>query len=69
MSPGIFYVGTAVLVALSGVLVKQTSPYSRVGGYEYEKRMTRRLLGKILLVMAPLSLAIGVLAQFSSNGQ
>ena len=69
MNPIVFYLGAGALTGLSVKLFKETSPYSRTGGSEYEKRRSRRLAGKLLLVAAAFSLGIGLLAQLSASNR
>jgi hypothetical protein len=67
MNTIMFYLGALALFGLSTVLIGETSPYSRSVGPTFERKRKRRLVGQIVLVMATLSLGIGVLAQFVSS--
>ena len=63
MAPASFYMGAAALVVLALVLIKKTSPYSRVGGRAYERKKFRRMLGLIFFIMAVLALGVGAMVQ------
>jgi hypothetical protein len=58
-----FYLGLGLL-GLSAFFIKGTSPYSSSGGSRYERRRQRRLVGMVLLVMAVLLSAFGMLIQY-----
>jgi uncharacterized membrane protein len=65
----LFYLGAAGLFGLGAFLVRKTSPYSRVGGTQYERKRKRKIIGAILLIAAALLLGLGLLNQFFSNFQ
>ena len=67
MNAMMYYLGSLALCGLSFILFKGTSPFAPIGSSIYEKRRTRRLVAKIILVIATFALGIGVLAQFSSS--
>jgi hypothetical protein len=60
--PTVVYVAAAATFCLGLVLMYGTSPY-RVGGAQYNRRMTRRLLGMICLSAAVICLAMGGLTE------
>jgi uncharacterized membrane protein len=64
-----FYLGAITLFGLGSLFIRHTSPYTRKGGAEYEKRKKRRLIGVALLIVAAFILVIGLLSQFSSIPQ
>jgi hypothetical protein len=59
-----FYLVAAGLMVLGGLLLMNTSAYSRLGGTKYEKRRKRREIGIFLLIISVLILAMGLFAQF-----
>ena len=67
MNSVIFYLGALALFGLFTIFNKKTSPWSRSGGIKYVKKRKRKLIGKILLIIATLSLGLGVLTQFFSS--
>ena len=67
MNPLAYYLGAVVLLGLSVILIRGTSPQADCGCSSYEKKRVRSLIGKILLVTSALCLGIGLLAQFVSN--
>jgi len=60
------YLISVVGFAAGWFLMRDSSPYSRLGGSLYEKRMKRRLFGKICYSIGALCLTVGVLAQVLS---
>ena len=62
-----FYLGALGLFVLGSLLLRNTSPYSRVGGVTYDKRRKRRSIGVILLFAGAILLGIAVLRQFVSS--
>jgi hypothetical protein len=62
-----FYIGALAQMAISGALFKVSAPYAPVGASQYGRVRFYRLLGKILLVTALLSLGIGAVSQIVSN--
>ena len=62
-----FYLGALALFGLSAILIRDTSPFSRMGCATYERKRRRWLMGVILLIMATLALGIGMLAHFFSG--
>jgi hypothetical protein len=62
-----FYLGSLALFGLSATLIREASPFSRLGCFAYEKKRKLKLVGQILLVVATLALGIGVLSQFVSG--
>ncbi len=69
MSTFLLYIGSAVSFGLGALLMRKTSPFSRVGGTKFERRMKRKILGEILMVAAFLLLGLGLASQFSSSLQ
>jgi hypothetical protein len=62
-----FYLGSLALFGLSITLIKGASPYSQSSCIAFEKKRKHRLVGQVLLVMAALTLGIGILAQLVSS--
>jgi putative flippase GtrA len=62
-----FYCGAGMLFGFSVILIRGTSPYSLSDYFTYETKRKLRLVGMLLLVMATLSLGIGVVIQFFSS--
>jgi uncharacterized membrane protein len=58
-----FYLGAVVLIVVGALLMKKTSPFSRVGGRAYERKRKRKVLGVLLLVVAALALGAGAIVQ------
>jgi hypothetical protein len=65
----VFYLGAVGLFGLGALLLRKTSPYSRVGGIRYERKRTRKIVGAILLIAAALLLGLGLLNEFFSSFQ
>jgi hypothetical protein len=65
ISPSTFYIGAAVLGGLAIILLRETSPYTRSGGSEFEKRQLRRILGTVLSLIALLCLGLALVTQLS----
>jgi hypothetical protein len=61
-----FYLAAFVLYGLGTFCIRNTSPFTRAGGAKYLRREKRRLVGKILLILAILSLVIGLISQILS---
>jgi len=64
-----FYLGSLGLFVLGSLLIRNTSPYSRSGGTEYERKRTRKIVGEILLIAGALLLGLAMLSQFASSFQ
>jgi len=62
-----FYLGALGLFVLGGFLLKRTSPYTRVGGAKFERRMLRRTVGIIVLIAATMVLVLAVLSEIVSD--
>ncbi len=60
-----FYLGAALLVGISILLMWETSPFAPVGATEYEKLKIRRLIGTLLLLTAVISCIVGLVTQAS----
>ena len=67
MSTMWFYIVALVLMVLGGILIRNTSPYSRSGGAQYEKKRKRKLIGMTLIFMAIVLAMLGVIAQFLTS--
>jgi len=67
MSAIVFYLFSVVLFGLGTLCLRKTSPYSRAGGTSYEKKMTRKVIGEIIMVAAALSFGLAILTQFFSD--
>jgi hypothetical protein len=59
-----FYLG-AIGLGLAPFFFRNTSPYSRSGGSEYEKKRLRRMIGIVVLVMAGLLLMFALAGEFA----
>jgi hypothetical protein len=57
------YVGATTLFGVSAALFKGTSPFSETGCIEFSRRQNRRMVGHIVLVLAALVLAMGIVNQ------
>jgi hypothetical protein len=64
MNTIVFYLAAMVFYGFGAYFIKNTNPYSRSGGDNYLRRDKRRLIGKTLLALATLFLAIGLIAAF-----
>ena len=62
-----FYLGAGGLLGTGVLCFMNTSPYSRIGGDEYEKRKKRRLIGQVFFIMAVLFFGLAVLTQLASS--
>jgi hypothetical protein len=62
IGPIAFYLITALLVGLAVYFFRNTQPYS-ITGDSYEKKSRRRLIAKVLLVVAAISLMVAVVEQ------
>jgi hypothetical protein len=66
MNPVTFYIGAAALFGMSVFFLRRTSPYSRCGGTEYERKQLRKLIGEILLISAVMLIGVGVVTELAS---
>jgi hypothetical protein len=67
MNPILLYIGALGLFGLGSLLIRNTSPYSRLSGPEHKKRRKRKIAGEILLIAAVLLFGLAILAQFTSS--
>jgi hypothetical protein len=61
------YLGAFGLFGLGSLLIRNTSPYSRLSSTEYARRRKRKILGEMLLIVGALLLGLAMLAQFVSS--
>jgi hypothetical protein len=62
ISPLGFFLGAGVLLGLSVILFHNTEPYSLFGP-SYETKRKKRLIAKVLLIIASLCLCIAAVGQ------
>jgi hypothetical protein len=68
MTPIILYIVAVALFGLSALLSQNTSVHTRAGGDEIDRRRKRKLIARVLMVAALLSVVVGVSTQvFSTN--
>ena len=56
------FIASALILLVSFVLIRDTSPFSMDGGAQFERRQMRAVLAKILFVAGLMLLSIAVLA-------
>jgi len=61
------YLGALALYVLGALMLYRTTPYSRLGGAQLERRKKRKMIGMICLIAATLLLGIAILSQFVSK--
>jgi len=67
MNPIMIYLGALGLFGLGYLLIRNTSPFSRLSDAEHKKRRKRKIAGEILLIAAVLLLGLGILIQLASS--
>jgi len=67
MTAFLFYFFSVVLFGVGTLCLRKTSPYSRAGDTNYGRKMTRKVIGEIIMVAAALTLGLGILTQFFSD--
>ena len=63
----VLYVGAVGLFVVGALCIRHTSPFSRAGGTNYERKKQRKIVGEILLIAGALVLGMAVLAQLASS--
>ena len=65
----VLYVGAVGLFVVGALCIRHTSPFSRAGGTNYERKKQRKIVGEILLIAATLLLGLAMLSEFISSFQ
>jgi hypothetical protein len=67
MNPIILYVAALALFGVGHLLIRNTSPFSRLNTIEYEKRRNRRIVGQIFWIAGAILLALAMLTQLVAS--